>query len=275
MKVAILKEIEPLENRVAATPETVKKMIALKLTVAVEKGAGLASGIPDEAYRVAGAELSFDKLHLLSSADIVFKVRLPLPDPNLSRHEADLLKPGSLLIGLFGRALDGELLAKVTERQVKVFSLDALPRLARTQKMDALSSQSNLSGYKAVLTAADRLPKMMPLMMTAAGTLTPAKVFIIGAGVAGLQAIATAKRLGALVAAFDTRPAVKEQVESLGAKFVEIPIAEKGTEDSGGYAKELSEESHRKEQEMITRHVRESDIVITTALIPGKPERLL
>ncbi len=275
MNVAIPKEIENLEKRVAATPETVKKMTAMKLSVSVEQGAGIASGILDADYKAAGAAVVADKAKLLSEADIVLKVRPPVKDPRSNLHEADLLKHESILIGLFGRTLEPELLSKVNDRRVSVFSLDALPRLARTQKMDALSSQSNLSGYKAVLTAADRLHKMMPLMMTAAGTITPAKVFIIGAGVAGLQAIATAKRLGALVEAFDTRPVVKEQVESLGAKFVEIPIADENTEDQGGYAKELSEDAHRKEQELITQHVCESDIVITTALIPGKPAPLL
>jgi NAD(P) transhydrogenase subunit alpha len=270
MNIAIPKEIDNHEQRVAATPETVKKMVAAGLIVSIEAGAGTTSSYLDKEYEASGALVIPDVRPLLKDADIILKVQKPVHNDQLRLHEVDLFKEGAVLIGLLQYKASPDLISRLAARKLTAFSLDAIPRIARTQKMDALSSQSNIAGYKAVLMAADRIKKMIPLMMTAAGTIPAAKVFVIGAGVAGLQAIATAKRLGAIVEAFDTRPVVKEQVESLGAKFLAIEIVEE-TEDAGGYAKALSEETHRKEQALIKKRVQESDIVITTALIPGMP----
>ena len=276
MKVAIPKEIEKEEHRVAATPETVKKMIAARFTVAVETGAGKGSSVADREYEEAGATLVSSVQSLLQEAEIVLKVQKPTLNETLNRHEIDLLKEGAVLIALLQARTSPDLLSKLASRRVSTFSLDFLPRIARTQNMDALTSQSNIAGYKAILLAAERLRKMMPLMMTAAGTVAPAKVLVLGAGVAGLQAIATAKRLGAVVEAFDTRPVAKEQVESLGGKFLSIEVGGRHeVEDAGGYAKALPEEIQRKEQELIQEHVEKADIVITTALIPGKPAPIL
>jgi NAD(P) transhydrogenase subunit alpha len=273
MKIAIPKEIEPGERRVAATPETVKKMAAAGFAVALEAGAGEGSAIADSKFETAGTKVVSDLSSLYAEAEIVLKVRGPVYNEKIDRHEADLLREGSVLIGLLQAKTNPYLVSELAKRKVTAFSLDLVPRIARAQKMDILTSQSNIAGYKAVIMAAERLKRMMPLMMTAAGTITPAKVLILGAGVAGLQAIATAKRLGAVVEAFDTRPVVKEQVESLGAKFIAIEIA--AEETKGGYAQALSEEIEQKERELITQHVQEADMVITTALIPGKPAPLL
>ena len=269
MKVAVLKEIREFEGRVAATPETVKKMTGLGLTVSVEADAGLASSISNDQYKAAGASVAAARAELLKDAGIILKVQRP------TAEEVKLLPARAILIGFFQARFNPELISELTKQQVTTFSLDGIPRITRAQRMDVLSSQSNIAGYKAVLLASDSLNKMMPLMMTAAGTVTPARVLVLGAGVAGLQAIATAKRLGAVVEAFDTRPVVKEQVESLGAKFLELEISQDAKEDAGGYAKELSEEEHRKEMEMLAKHTKDSDIVITTALIPGRPAPLL
>ncbi len=271
MKVAIPKELAEHERRVAATPDTVKSMLKAGLSVAVESGAGTLSAISDQQYEKAGATVVSDIQTLLGDADVVLKVQAPAQRDDVNRHELDLCKAGAVLIGLLQPRTNPELVTKLAGQNITAFSLDLVPRIARAQKLDALSSQSNVAGYKAVLMAADRLPKMMPMMMTAAGTITPARVFVLGAGVAGLQAIATAKRLGAVVHAFDTRPVVKEQVESLGGKFVQLELDEDNAEDTGGYAKELSEEEHRKEQALVQQYVHDADIVITTAAIPGKP----
>jgi H+-translocating NAD(P) transhydrogenase subunit alpha len=270
VKVAIPREIEDNERRIAATPETVKKLIAAGLEISVESGAGEACSFSDEDYETAGASVANNVKSLLSSADLTLKVHKPLPNKALGCHEVDLLKEGSILIAFLQPRLNSELLEKLNARKIKALSMDAIPRIARAQKLDALSSQANVAGYKSVLMASNALGKLMPLMMTAAGTIPPAKVLVIGAGVAGLQAIATAKRLGAIVEAFDTRPVVKDQVESLGGKFLQLEIQEQQTEDKGGYAKELSKESHDKELELIAAHSKISDIVITTAQIPGK-----
>ena len=275
MKVAIPKEIQENERRVAATPETVKKMVAAGLSVQVEMGAGEACSIADNIYQAAGATIASDAKSLLSDADIVLKIQKPLENKALGANELDLLKPGAILIAFLQPTLNPDLIERLVNRKITSFSMDTIPRIARAQKLDALSSQSNVAGYKAVLMAANALGKLLPMMMTAAGTIPPGKVLVIGAGVAGLQAIATAKRLGAVVEAFDTRPAVKDQVESLGAKFVELEVAEHETEDKGGYAKELSKESHEKELKLISDRAKQADIVITTAQIPGKPAPVL
>ncbi|MBI4431138.1 MAG: Re/Si-specific NAD(P)(+) transhydrogenase subunit alpha [Candidatus Omnitrophica bacterium] len=269
MQVAIVKEISDNEIRVAATPETVKKFVAAGFSVAVQSGAGEASAVSDSDYKTAGASVESDARSILGQSDIVLKVEKPVKNTAAGAHEADLIKEGALLICFLQPLTNHELVQKLARRNITAFSMDAVPRIARAQKLDALSSQANVSGYKAVLVAANLLGKMLPMMITAAGTILPAKVFVIGAGVAGLQAIATAKRLGAVVEAFDTRPVVKEQVESLGAKFVQLEIKQE-TEDKSGYAKELSKEDHSRELEFIATHAKVADIVITTAQIPGK-----
>lgn len=269
MIIAIPKETEPNEKRVAATPETVKKLTAARFTVQVQAGAGLASHIADADFSAAGAAVVPDAAALLKNADLTLKVQKP------SLQEADLLKEGSALMAFLQPALNPDLVKKLADRRIVAFSIDAIPRIARAQKLDALSSQANISGYKAVLMAANALGRLMPMMMTAAGTVSPAKVLVLGAGVAGLQAIATAKRLGAVVEAFDTRPAVKEQVESLGGRFIEFEAHENEREDKQGYAKEMSNESQAKEMELIGKHAQGADIVITTAQIPGKKAPLL
>jgi NAD(P) transhydrogenase subunit alpha len=269
MLIAIPKETELNEKRVAATPETVKKLIAAGFAVQVQAGAGVSSHLADAEYTAAGASIAADAKSLLQNADLTLKVQKP------SLQETDLLKEGSALIAFLQPALNPDLIKKLSSRKIVAFSMDAIPRIARAQKLDALSSQANISGYKAVLMAANALGRLMPMMMTAAGTVSPAKVLILGAGVAGLQAIATAKRLGAVVEAFDTRPAVKEQVESLGGRFIEFQAHENEREDKQGYAKEISKESQTKEIELIAKHAQAADIVITTAQIPGKKAPVL
>lgn len=269
MKISVPKELDSLEARVSATPETVKKMIAMGYSVTVENNAGEESSFTNESYRNAGATIAENTKSLYEQASIILKVQKP-SDSEIDQYPAD-----SIVIGLLQARLNPALIEKLKSRKVFAYSLELVPRIARAQKMDALSSQSNVAGYKAVIMGADRLKKMMPLMMTAAGTIIPARVLILGAGVAGLQAVATAKRLGAVVEAFDTRPAVKEQVESLGGKFLQIELGQENTEDTGGYAKELSEDTHRREMELVTKHAKDADIIITTALIPGKPAPLL
>uniref|UniRef100_A0A831X887 NAD(P) transhydrogenase subunit alpha part 1 n=1 Tax=Thermorudis peleae TaxID=1382356 RepID=A0A831X887_9BACT len=251
----------PGERRVALTPEAAKKLVARGFTVLVEREAGLAAGFTDEEYEAAGARLAPDAATVHGSASLVLKVQRP------TEHEIELLRPGTALIAFLQPLVRPELVARLAERKVTAISMDTIPRITRAQPMDALSSMSTVAGYKAVLLAANELPKFFPLMMTAAGTIRPAKVLVLGAGVAGLQAIATARRLGAVVEAFDTRPVVKEQVESLGAKFLELEIK---TEEVGGYATELAEEHLRLEQELIHNHCVEADVVITTALVPGR-----
>ncbi|MCX7624024.1 MAG: Re/Si-specific NAD(P)(+) transhydrogenase subunit alpha [Thermomicrobium sp.] len=260
------RERAPRERRVAATPETVRQFGRLGFQVLVEREAGLAAGFPDDAYEAAGAELVDDAAELYRRADVIVKVQRPLPD------EVESLREGQILIGFLQPLVAPELVAALAERGVIAISMDTIPRITRAQPMDALSSMSTVAGYKAVLLAANELPKFFPLMMTAAGTIRPARVLVLGAGVAGLQAIATARRLGAIVEAFDTRPVVKEQVESLGAKFLELGVT---TEEVGGYAKELAEEHLRREQELIHTHCLEADVVITTALVPGRRAPLL
>ncbi len=261
MKIAVLKETAVAETRVAATPETVKKLAALGFDVVVESGAGAAVSIADTAYQAAGATIGG-----AADADVVIAVRGPSVDVITT------LKKGATVIALWAPHQNKDALAAAAAQGLTTFSLELVPRITRAQNMDVLSSQANLAGYRAVLEAATVFSRAFPLMMTAAGTIPPAKVFVMGAGVAGLQAIATARRLGAQVSATDVRPAAREQVESLGATFVMVDSEEtKAAETAGGYAKEMSEDYKRQQAELIAETIKKQDIVITTALIPGCP----
>jgi len=252
---------------VALVPDTAAKLIAAGLEVSVEEGAGSAAFVTDEAYEKAGVKVVKGAAGLLKDADVVLKVQAP------SAAEVDLLQKSAVLISFLQPATQGDIVKALAKRGVTAFSLELVPRISRAQSMDALSSQASASGYKAVLMAAGRLGKFFPMMMTAAGTVAPARVLVMGAGVAGLQAIATARRLGAVVSAYDVRPAVKEEVQSLGAMFIELPLETQ--EGEGGYAREQSEEFLRKQRELIGEHVAKSDVVITTAAIPGRKAPLL
>jgi NAD(P) transhydrogenase subunit alpha len=259
MRIGVVRETTPGERRVALVPETVGRLAKSGNEIVVERAAGEASSFPDRMYTDAGATIgdAWD-------AELVLKVARP------SDEEVARLRAGAVLIAFLQPLTNHDLVRELARRRVTALSMDAIPRITRAQPMDALSSQATVAGYKAVLLAAAALPRFFPMLTTAAGTIAPAKAFIIGAGVAGLQAIATARRLGAVVEAFDTRPVVKEQVQSLGAKFLEVDLGETG-EGAGGYAKELSEEAHRKEVELLAKAVKENDIIITTAAIPGRP----
>jgi NAD(P) transhydrogenase subunit alpha len=267
VKAATPKELTHDERRVALTPDTATKLIAAKLQVAVQAGAGAGAFIPDAAYEAAGAKVVSHAADLLQDADVVLKVQAPMPS------EVQLLRQGSVLISFLQPATQGDIVKALAARGVTAFSLELLPRISRAQSMDALSSQASAAGYKAVLMAADRIGKLFPMMMTAAGTVAPTRVLVMGAGVAGLQAIATARRLGAVVSAYDVRPAVKEEVQSLGATFIELPLETQ--EGEGGYAKEQSEEFLRKQRQLIGEHIAKSDVVITTAAVPGRRAPLL
>ncbi len=271
MKIAIPKERRAHESRVAASPETVKKMIGLGAEVAVEKGAGLGANFTDEAYKTAGATIAAD---VTADADVVLKVQRPI----VSGKDAELAsyKSGAVVMAICDPYRAGDDVAALAKSGATVFAMDLVPRITRAQSMDVLSSQSNLAGYKAVLDASAEYASAFPMMMTAAGTVSPAKVLVMGAGVAGLQAIATAKRLGAVVSATDVRPAAKEQVESLGGKFVAVEDDEfKQAETAGGYAKEMSDAYKQKQAELTAETIKKQDIVITTALIPGRPAPML
>ena len=267
MKVAVPKEIEQGERRVALTPDTAKMLVAAGLEVAVEAGAGAAAYITDDQYQGAGAKVVNRAGTMLLEADVVLKVQAP------RESEISLLKKGAVLISFLQPATQGDIVKSLASHGITAFSLELLPRISRAQSMDALSSQASAAGYKAVLMAAARLGKLFPMMMTAAGTVAPARVLVMGAGVAGLQAIATARRLGAMVSAYDVRPAVKEEVQSLGATFIELPL--EAQEGQGGYAREQSEEFLKKQRELIGEHIAKSDVVITTAAVPGRRAPLL
>ncbi|RJP57390.1 MAG: Re/Si-specific NAD(P)(+) transhydrogenase subunit alpha [Ignavibacteriales bacterium] len=274
MVIAVPKEILPGENRVGITPDVASKLIKKNFQVHVQKGAGLNAGYTDDQYEKAGAKL-YDKLtELYASADIIAKVQRPMDHPEEGKHELDLMKEGTILITFLYSLNYPELAKKCAEKKINTISMDAIPRTTLAQKMDALSSQANIAGYKAVIMCANSLGKIFPLMMTAAGTISPAKVVIMGAGVAGLQALGTAKRLGAVVEVSDIRAAVKEEVQSLGGKFIEVEGAE-DMQDAGGYAKEASAEFLQKQKDLIFKHVTNADIVITTALVPGKKAPVL
>jgi len=262
VRVAVPKETASGERRVALVPEIVKRLTGGGFELAVERGAGEAAGFADAEYEEAGARI-VSRDELFRNAEGVVKVLKP------SAEEVELLPQGSILIAFLQPLTDPEGVERLARRGVTGFALESIPRITRAQPMDALSSQATVSGYKAVLIAADRLPRFFPMLMTAAGTVAPAKVVVLGAGVAGLQAIATARRLGAVVSGFDVRPVVREQVESLGAKFLDLGIV--GEETSGGYARELTEDDLRRQQQELERRIPEFDVVVTTALIPGRP----
>lgn len=271
MIVSVPKETFPGERRVAIVPAAVAALVKSGARIQLEAGAGDAAGFTDEAYRAAGAETVSDRGQLIQAADVLLQVRGLGANPVAGAADLDLLREGLLVIAPCDPLGNPQAIERLADRGVTLFAMELIPRITRAQSMDVLSSMATIAGYKAVLVAAGHLPKMFPMMMTAAGTLAPAKVLVIGAGVAGLQAIASAKRLGAVVHGYDVRPAVKEQIESLGAKFVEMPLETAGAEAAGGYAKELGEDFYRKQRELIARTVATSDVVITTAAIPGKP----
>lgn len=299
MKIGIPKEIYPQETRAAATPETVEKMIKAGLEVLIEAGAGNLSFIEDKDYQKANAKIINNREALYNEANIILKVHPPIFDEKNNLHEIDLIKNQSILIGPLYPSRNQDLISKINEKKITAFSLDLLPRIARAQSMDILSSMTNIAGYKSVIMAANHLAKVFPMMTTAAGTIQPAKVIVIGAGVAGLQAIATARRLGAQVLAFDTRPVAEEQVKSLGADFVRLhaihenedkkdraenktqPTYNKesaenqSSEDKNGYAINQSQAFYQQEQEILKKYITSADVVITTALIPGKPAPVL
>ena len=263
MRIAVARETEAQEPRVAATPETVKKFKALGADVAVARGAGIASGIPDADYAAAGATIGED---VVKDADLVLKVRRP------AANELSSYKKGALVLAIMDPYGNDAALKQMAEAGLIAFAMELMPRITRAQSMDVLSSQANLAGYRAVIDAAEQYGRALPMMMTAAGTVPAAKVFVMGVGVAGLQAIATARRLGAVVTATDVRPATKEQVESLGAKFLAVEDEEfKNAQTAGGYAKPMSAEYQAKQAVLTAEHIKKQDIVITTALIPGRP----
>jgi NAD(P) transhydrogenase subunit alpha len=269
MRIGVPKERRPDEARVAASPDTVKRLIGRGGDVLVESGAGLAARLADQAFAEAGATLVDDPAALYRDADVILKVRRPLAPGEGGLDEMALLRSGQILIGMLDPYQNPKQVAGYAKAGVIAFALELLPRTTRAQAMDVLSSQANLAGYRAVIDGLAEFDRVMPMMMTAAGTVPPAKVFVIGAGVAGLQAIATARRLGAVVSATDIRPAAKEEIESLGGKFVGVIKADAAT--AGGYAKELSDEDKKQQAEMVAQHIKGQDLVITTAQIPGRP----
>ena len=270
MIVGVPKEAFPGERRVAIVPGVVPALAKASLDVLIEPSAGAEAGFPDAAYTESGARLAASRAQLFADADVVLQVRSPGAAGEAGHADLEQLRAGQAIIGLSDPLGEPAAAQTVAERGAIAFSMELIPRITRAQSMDALSSMATIAGYKAVLLAAAALPRMFPMMMTAAGTITPAKVFVVGAGVAGLQAIASARRIGARVEAYDVRPVVKEQVESLGASFVELPLETEGAEDSGGYAKAQDESFYRRQRETMARVVAASDVVITTALIPGK-----
>jgi NAD(P) transhydrogenase subunit alpha len=275
MIIGIPRETFPGDHRVAIVPATVPALTKAKLEVLVEAGAGAKAGYPDAAYQERGARLASARAELFKTADVVLQVRSLGANPEAGRADLELYRRDQAVIGFMDPLGAPRAARDLAGRGTSAFSMELLPRITRAQSMDALSSMATLAGYKAVLLAAEALPRMFPMMMTAAGTLTPARVFVIGAGVAGLQAIATAHRLGAVVQAYDVRDAVKDQVKSVGAKFVELPLETGGSETAGGYAKAMDESFYRRQRETMARVVAESDVVITTAAIPGKKAPVL
>ena len=275
MIVGVPRETFPGERRVSMTPGVVPVLTKAGLQVLVEPGAGVAAGLPDALYAEKGAQLARDREQVLAEAEVLLQVRAA--GANLEAGRADLarLRRGQAVIGFCEPLNEPKGIVEVAERGVSLFSIELMPRITRAQSMDALSSMATLAGYKAVLLAAETLPRMFPMLMTAAGTLTPARAFVVGAGVAGLQAIATAKRLGARVDAYDVRPAAKEQIESLGARCIELPLETESAEDKGGYAKAQDESFYRRQRELMAKVVAASDIVVTTAAIPGQKAPVL
>lgn len=272
LKIAVPKEVKSKEHRVSLIPPTVSQLVKAGMEVLVEKGAGERAFFSDEDYENAGATIVSDAEFLLKEAQVVLKVGTL--ENRGEVHEADIINTGSVVIGFLNPFGNRPLIEHLAQRKVTAFSMEMIPRITRAQSMDALSSQASIIGYKAALIAANKLGRFFPMMTTAAGTMAPAQVLVIGAGVVGLQAIATAKRLGATVEGFDIRSASKVEVESLGAKFVEIKLEEE-TQAAGGYAKEVSVDAKRREQEVLAEHIRNSDVVITTAIVPGKKAPVL
>lgn len=270
MRVAVLKEMMPGEKRVGLTPETVGKLSKAGHQITIESHAGESAGYTDDAYRTAGAAIGGSAVDTLRDAQCVVKVQRPVRLEN-GNHEVEMLPVGCHLVGVLRPLSDPETVGMYAARGIYAYSMDLMPRITRAQAMDVNSSQATVAGYKAVMLAADALPRFFPLLMTAAGTIRPATVFVIGAGVAGLQAIATARRLGAVVYAFDTRPAAKEHVESLRGKFVSLDLGSHEAEDAGGYAKALGEDLLSREQSIIAKHLKDADVVIATAQVPGRP----
>jgi NAD(P) transhydrogenase subunit alpha len=268
LKIGVLKESREGENRVALTPSVVQSLLKAGFDVTIESGSGLNSSYSDESYEKAGASIKFSKADLLAEVDLTIKVNIP------TDAEISGIKEGSSLISFIYGAMNPGMVQSLNNRRVSVFAMDAIPRISRAQNMDALSSQSNLAGYKAVIMGANAMGKIFPLMMTAAGTITPSRVLIFGAGVAGLQAIATAKRLGAIVEVTDVRPETKEQVESLGGKFIEVK-SDDAVKVEGGYAKEVSAEYLQKQKEAVNKSLFQADLVITTALVMGRKAPVL
>lgn len=269
MRIAVLKERVPGEQRVALVPDSVARLVKAGFEVVIEQGAGEAATLPDELYTRAGGSIAPNAAAACQGSAIVLRVQRPSPE------EAALIPDGATLVGLLQPATAKPLAESLVARRITALSMELVPRITRAQSMDALSSQATVAGYKAVLIGSAALSRLLPMLTTAAGTLAPAKAFVLGAGVAGLQAIATARRLGAVVSAFDVRPAVREQVQSLGASFIAADMVQAGAETAGGYAKELAHDQHERELEAIHRHIKDMDLVITTAQIPGKPAPLL
>jgi NAD(P) transhydrogenase subunit alpha len=275
MIIGVPVETYPLEQRVALVPALIPTLAKMGLEILVEQGAGEKAGFPDKAYEEQGARITPSRTELFSSANILLQVRGLGANPDAGYADLDLFRSGQVVVGLLNPLGAPEAARELAGRGVTAFALELLPRISRAQPMDALSSMATVAGYKAVLLAAGALNKMFPMMITAAGTITPAKVFVVGAGVAGLQAIATSRRLGAVVQAYDIRPVVKEQVQSLGAKFVELGLETKEAETAGGYAKAMDEEFYRRQREKMMQVVAENDVVITTAAVPGKKAPIL
>lgn len=275
MIVAVVRENFPGEQRVALVPGSIPNLTKAGATVLIEKSAGTAAGFPDQQYLDKGAQLIESRQEAFQKGDVVLQVRSYGANTDAGKADLDFMKPGQIVIGMADPLGNLAAIQEVASHQAKLFALEMIPRITRAQSMDVLSSQATIAGYRAVLLAAIHLPKMYPMLMTAAGTLSPARVFVIGAGVAGLQAIATAKRLGAVVTAYDVRPEAKEQIESLGAKCAQLQLESAGAQDKGGYAKDLGEEFYTKQREFMGEICSESDVVITTAAIPGRKSPLL
>jgi len=275
MVIGVVKETFAGERRVALTPAAAASLIKASAEVILEAGAGQAAGFSDDEYAEQGVRVVPDRDEVFRTADLVAQVRACGANPEAGAADLEKLRSGQIVVGFAEPLAEAERAKELAERGVVLFAMELMPRITRAQSMDALSSMAAVAGYKAVLWAAEALPKMFPMMMTAAGTVRPAKVFVVGAGVAGLQAIATARRLGAVIEAYDIRPAVKEEVESLGAKFVELELETVEAEDRGGYAKAMDEQFYQRQREMMTRVVAETDVVITTAAVPGKKAPVL
>lgn len=275
MIVGVVKESFPGERRVALVPGVLPQLMRAGPEVLIESGAGVAAGFLDEDYTAKGAKIAPSRAEVFDTADVIVMVRPPGANPDAGQADLDAMRASQVVIGMCDPLTAHDANRAAAEKGITLFSMEMMPRITRAQSMDVLSSMATIAGYKAVVLAADNLPQMFPMMMTAAGTISPAKVFVVGAGVAGLQAIATAKKLGGVVQAYDVRPAVKEQVESLGGKFVEMELDAGESEDAGGYAKALGEDFYRRQREMMLEVVAASDVVITTAAVPGKKAPIL